>query len=193
MIKSGKMQILFFCLIPVGITALFFSIKILRKAFFGDIILEIPFSQKHSEFVIQEDGNYSIWHKGRYFRKAPLDEYKPEITDLSTGEKVRLYSFLLRPNTNNGKIARMELFRFSAHSGKYALVLAEGSSISAVEKNFIRIIPARKVDYDEYFIQVRKTQPVFLILSGIALILLAGLLIIGGFVLGILADQIFEN
>lgn len=187
------MQILFFCLIPLGIIILIFSIKMVRKAFFGNIIFEIPYSEKYTEFVLPKDGHYSIWHKGQFFSKAPLDEYKPEITDLSNGEKVRLSSFLLRPNTNNGKTARMELFRFSAHAGKYTLELVEGSSISAVEKSIIRIIPARKVDYAEYFIQIRETQPVFLILTGIAMIIMAGLCIAGGLVLGILADKIFKS
>ncbi len=187
------MQALFFCLIPVGIVILIFSIKLLKISFSGDIMLEIPYTQKSAEFILTKPGNYSIWHKGQFFRKAPLDEFKPEITDKSTGRKIKLSSSLFRPNSNNGKTARMELYRFYATAGNYVLELAEGSSISDVENHIIRLLPAKMVDYDKYFIQVRESQSLFHILIGIVLIILAGLCMIGGLVFGILADQIFKN
>jgi hypothetical protein len=180
-------------MIPLGVLILIFSIKILQKNFSGNIILEIPYSQKSAELIIPRSGHYSIWHKGQFFRKAPLDEFRPEIIGKSTGEIIKLSSLLLRPNTNNGKTARMELFRFSAPAGKYMLELAEGSSINVVENTFIRLLPVKMVDYDKYFIQIRETKPVFHILIGIVLAVMAGLCIIFGFVFGILADQIFTN
>ena len=187
------MQVLFFCLIPVGIIILIFSIKFVQKTFSGNIILEIPYSQKYAEFILDKPGTYSIWHKGQFFRKAPLDEFKPEIINKSTGLKIRLTSFLLRPNSNNGKTARMELYRFYASTGRYIMELTEGSSISGAENIFIRLIPVKMVDYDKYFIQIRESQPVFHVLIGIVLITLGGLCMIGGLVFGILADQIFKN
>ena len=87
----------------------------------------------------------------------------------------------------------MELFRFTALPGKYKLELTPGSSISGIENSLINLIPAKMVDYDKYFIQVRESQPVFLLFVGIVLIVLAGFCIIGGFVIGLLADQIFIN
>jgi hypothetical protein len=164
-----------------------------KKTFFGNIILEIPFTQKSAEFILPDSGNYSIWHRGQFFRKAPLDEFVPEITSQSAGSKIKLSSLLLRPNQNNGKNARMELFRFSAPAGKYTLKLIPGSSISAVENSIINLLPVKMVDYDKYFIQVRESQPTFLVIVAIALIALAGFCIIGGFVFGLLANQIFNN
>ena len=181
------MQILFFCLIPVGIIILIFSIRLVKKTFSGDIILEIPYSQKSGELILTRSGNYSIWHKGQFFRKAPLDEFKPKITDLSTGLTIQLSSRLFRPNANNGRDARMEIFRFSAPPGKYMLELKEGSSISGAEQSLIGAIPTGMVDYDIYFIQVRESQPLLLSLSGSAAIVLGGLCIIGGLVSGILS------
>ncbi len=186
------MQILFFGLIPVGIVCLVFSIRLVHKSFSGSIVLEIPYSQKSAEFVINKPGSYSIWHKGQFFRKAPLDEYKPEITDKSTGLETKLTSLLFRPNTNNGATARMELYRFSAPAGKYLLELKEGKSISTIENKVINLIPARMVDYDKYYIQIRESQPIFILLSGIVFITLSGLCIIGGLVFGILANEIFR-
>lgn len=191
--KLKKMQVLIFCLIPVGIIILIFSIKLVRKTVSGNIILEIPYSQKNSEFTLNSPGSYSIWHKGQFFRKAPLDEYKPEIIDRSTGFKVSLFPSMIRPNLNNGKTARMELYRFSAPAGIYRLELTEGSGISGVEKSVIRLLPGKMVDYDKYFIQVRESQSPFTFLIGIALIVLSGLCIVGGLVFGILADQIFTH
>lgn len=185
------MRILFFCLIPVGILILIFSIRLFKKTFFGNIILEIPYSQKSAEFILSDHGTYSIWHRGQFFRKAPLDEFIPEIVNQASGLKIKLSSLLFRPNQNDGKNARMELFRFSAPAGKYTLKLIPGSSISGVENSIINLVPAKMVDYDKYFIQVRESQPAFLAIVAIVLLSLAGCCIICGLVFGILADQIF--
>ena len=191
--KTGKMQILLFCLIPIGITGLIFSIRLVQKSFSGNIILEIPYRQKYAEFILAKPGSYSIWHKGQFFRKAPLDEFRPEITDGSTGVKTNLRSMLFRSNTNDGRTARMELFQFTAPAGRYILELKEGKSISSIESRAINLIPARMVDYDKYFIQIRESQPLFMMLGGILFIALSGVCIICGLVLGILADQIFTD
>ena len=193
MIKSKKMEFIFFSLIPVGIIFLILSINSVRKTFNGDIILNLPYLQKSSQFVLTRQGNYSIWHEGQFFTKAPLDEFKPEITNRLTGQKIRLIPSLLRPNSNNGKSARMELYRFTAPAGEYFLELNEGSGISAIEKNIINMIPAKKVDYDKYFIQVRESQSRIKAFIGILFIGIGGLCIIFGLVLGILTDQIFKT
>jgi hypothetical protein len=185
--KSKIIQFLFLGLIPVGIVILFFSIRLVKKTYSGNIILEIPYARKSAEFILDKPGNYSIWHMGQFFRKAPLDEFRPEIIDLSTGSKIKLSSRLFRPNANNGRNARMEIFRFSAPQGKYMLELKEGSSISSAEHHLIGTIPAEMVDYDKYFIQVRESQPLLLSLSGIVCIVLGGFCIIGGLVSGILS------
>ena len=188
--KSKITQILVFSLIPFGVIILIFSIKILQKAFSGNIIIEIPYSTKSAEFTLTEAGNYSIWYKGQFFSKAPLDEFKPEITDRSTGVSVRLTSKLFRPVTNIGNSARMELFRFTAPPGKYVLELKEGSSISGIENSIIRLMPFRMVDYDSYTLQVRQSQSILKSLTGIILIVFAGFCIVGGFIFGLLIEKL---
>jgi hypothetical protein len=187
------MKILLFCLIPLGIVLLMFSIRLLKKTISGNIILEIPYARKTAEFSLPRSGTWSIWHKGESFTKAPLDEFKPVIIDKSTSEEIKLSSLLLRLNSNNRKSARMELYRFSAPAGNYILALTEGSSIAGLESSIIGMTSFKMTDPDKYFIQVRESQPLFITLSGIVLIVLAGFCIIGGLVLGILADQIFAN
>ncbi len=44
---------------------------------------------------------------------------------------------------------------------------------------------------DSYFIQVRESQPFIIGVAGIVMIVISGFCIIGGLVIGILADQIF--
>lgn len=187
------MKILFFLLIPAGILLLAFSIKLVRKTFSGNVILEIPFATKTAEFSLIRPGTYSIWHRGELFRKAPLDEFRPVIIDKSTSEEIKLSHLLFRPNTTGRKSARMEIFRFSAPAGKYILSLMEGSSISRAENSLIKKMPLEMVDYDKYFIQVRESQPFIITIGGIIMIVLSGFCIIGGLVLGILAEQIFLN
>ena len=186
------LQILFFSIIPVGIILLIFSIKLVRNSFTGNIILEMPYLQKSAQFEITKPGTYSIWHKGQYLRRAPLNEFRPVIINETESTEIRLSSILFRPNSNNASTARMELFRFSAPQGKYRLELVEGSSISGVENSFIKRLPVKMVDYDKYFIQVRKSQPLIILIAGIILITVSGLCIIGGLVLCILAEQIFK-
>lgn len=187
------MQLLFFALVPAGIILLIYSVKSVHKTFSGDIIHEIPYSLKYSEYKISSGGYYSIWHKGTFFRKAPVDEYKPVIKNAATGESIRLSPSIFRPNSNDGKTARMELYRFYAPAGKYILELTEGSGISKIEKKIIDQIPARKVEYEKYFIQVRESQSRLVLMTGMFLLILSGLCIIGGLVLGILAKQIFNS
>jgi len=87
----------------------------------------------------------------------------------------------------------MELYRFYAPGGRYIFNLAEGSSITKAEKKLIDLTPAKRVDPDKYFIQVRESQSRLVLAAGIILITLSGLCIIGGLVLGILAKQIFPG
>ena len=187
------MQILFFSLIPAGVILLIFSIKLVKKSFSGEIIHEISYFHKSTEFKITKPGIYSLWHKGQFFRKAPLSEFRPEITEKFTGMKIKLRPSLFRLNSNDGRTARMELFRFYAIPGEYTLNLIEGTSISGIEKSLTGLIPAKKADPDKYFIQVRVSQPRITLLAGILLITLSGFCIIGGFVIGILSGQIFTR
>ena len=184
--QSPAIRFLSLGLLPAGIVLLIFSVRLVSKTFSGKVILEIPYTLKSAEFSLDKSGCYSIWHQGRFFTKAPLDEFRPEVTDLSTGQQLRLSSSLFRPNANNGRKARMELFRFMAQPGSYRLELKEGSSISGLENRLIRRIPAGRAENDSYFIQVRESQPLFLSMMGITGMALGGFCIIGGLVFGIL-------
>jgi len=185
------LRIILFCLIPAGAFLLYKSIMLVRKSFSGNVLLELPFIQKNATFEITESGVYSIWQKGQYFRKLPVDRFKPVIYNEATKEKLSLFPSIFRPNSNDGKTVKIELFRFSAAPGKYSIDLVEGSSITKLESLLASVFPAKKADIDKYYILISESQPFYYILIGIPLIVIAGLLMIGGLVFGILADQIF--
>lgn len=191
--KIIGIQILLFCLIPVGIFMLIKAIKLLSKAFNGSILLEIPFTTKSAGFEIHQEGSYAIWQKGQVFSKTPVGEFKPEIRDVFTQNKIALRPSLLRPSSNSGRSARMELYTFSAPAGKYTLTLVEGASISRLEHAVSDLLPGRPADPDQYFIQIRESLPLYLKLVAIPFILLSAGLIIGGLVAGLLAKQLIAH
>ena len=182
-------RILLFLLIPLGALLLVFSIRLIRKSFGGETLLELPFLRKTGNFRIEKAGTYAIWQKGQYLRKLPVDQFKPEITRLDTGQKISLTPSLFRPNANDGITFRMELFRFQAAPGLYSLTLTEGSSISAPERWLSRLFPVKKVDISQYFVLIRESQPFHWLIMGILLIVLCGFMMIGGLVGGILYPQ----
>jgi hypothetical protein len=186
------LRTILFCLIPVGAFLLYKSIVLVGKSFGGKVLLELPFIQKSASFEITESGVYAIWQKGQYFRKLPVDRFKPVIYHESTKEKLSLFPSIFRPNSNDGSTVKIELFRFSAAPGKYSIDLAEGSSITKLESLLSSVFPAKKADINKYYILVRESQPFYYLLIGIPLIAISGLLMIGGLVFGILADQIFK-
>jgi hypothetical protein len=181
---------LFFCLVPIGIYLLIVSIGLVRKGLSGKILVELPFATRRVNFSIPKPGSYSVWQKAPLFHKVPIDAFKPVITHQPTGEKVPLSASLARASSNDGSVGRMELFTFMAGAGDYTLELTEGSSISALEGFVTKAIPAREVAAGQYFIQVRENPPSYYSVVGIPLIVVSGLLIIGGFVLGMLAHQL---
>lgn len=186
------LRIMLFCLIPIGAFLLYKSIMMVRKTFGGKVLLELPFTQKSATFEIPQAGVYSIWQKGQYFKKLPVDKFKPVICNELTKEKIALTPSIFRPNSNDGITVKIELFRFSAEPGKYSIDLIEGSSITKLETVISSLFPAKKADINKYYILVRESQPFYYVLLGIPLIVVSGLLMIGGLVIGILADQIFK-
>jgi hypothetical protein len=179
-------RFLFFALIPIGVVVLIMAIRLLKKSLAGNIISEVPFAQKVSFFRLKEPGVYSIWQKGQFFRKLPVDQFRPVVFNNVTEEKVSLFPSIFRPNSNDGTTFKMELFRFTTGPGMYRMELTEGSSISGVEKFISRIFPAKKADLSQYYIQVRESQPFIFVIFGILMLCLSGFMMIGGLVFGIL-------
>ncbi|SDE87822.1 hypothetical protein SAMN05216464_110157 [Mucilaginibacter pineti] len=185
------LRVLFFCLVPIGIFILVKTIRMLKGVFSGEVITEIPFTQKDVVFDIIRPGVYAIWQKGQLFRRTPVDKFKLQINKVPSGENVSLPRSFFSPHLNGMSTARMEMNRFSAQSGTYRLTIVEGSSVSVFEKIALSLFPAKPVDYSQYFIQVRESRPVYYMIAAIPLFVLSAFCMIGGLVAGFLAPQIF--
>lgn len=162
----------------------------LKAVFNGEVITEIPFTQKEVTFHITRPGVYAIWQKGQLFRRTPVDKFELELTSISSGERVTLPKSFFSPYLNGLDNGRMEMNRFSAVSGTYRLVVAEGGSLSLFEKLALHLFPAKPVDYSQYHIQVRESRPIYYLIASIPLFTLAGFCMIGGLVAGIIAPTI---
>ena len=185
-------RILLFCLIPLGAFILYHGIKILRKSFNGKVMLEMPYLQKNGEFTILKSGIYSIWQKGEMFRKTPIDQFSTHVYEKVSQQEINLSYSLMSPRSNDFSTGRMEIYTFYASPGVYELRLQDGSSASILGGFTSKLAPFPAVDLAKYFVQVRESQSQWMTLLGIPITLVGAFGIIGGFVLGLLADQVFK-
>jgi hypothetical protein len=97
------------------------------------------------------------------------------------------------PYLNGLDTGRMEMNRFSAESGSYRLTVVEGTSVSLFEKIAVSLFPAKPVDYNQYFIQVRKSLPIYYMIAAIPLFTLSAFCLFGGLVAGFMAPNILTD
>ena len=187
------LRIIIFCLIPVGAFLLYKSIMLVRKSFSGKVLLELPFIQKSAIFEITESGVYSIWQKGQYFRKLPVDKFKPVIYNEETRERISLFPSIFRPNSNDGKTVKIELFRFSATPGKYSIDLARVQVLQNLKRFFLLSSRQKKQTLINIISWSGKASHFIISLFGIPLIAISGILMIGGLVFGIRQIKFSSN
>ena len=186
-----SIRVLLFCLIPIGLFVLFKAIKLLRNTFNGDVLLTLPYQDNIGRFTVSKSRVYAVWHKGPLFIKTPLAQFRPHILNTSTNKESKLHSSLLSPRSNNFATGRIELFTFRAEIGNYELKLISGSSTSRLQAMIGGAIPLADIDLNHYSIEIRESQSQVLTILSIPLILLGGAFIIGGLVMGLLAEQVF--
>ena len=186
------LRVLFFCLTPLGIFILIKGITLIRKAFNGKILLEVPYLENGGEFSITEAGNFSVWQKGELFKRTPVDKFKVRIFKAVTNEEIKLNTSLLSPRTNDFSTGRMELYRFFAPAGNYKIIFQQGSNVSGLESIIGSVLPIQPVNLSKYFIQIREAQPQINSLIAIPMILFGILGTVGGIILGVLAEQVVK-
>lgn len=98
--KTEIIQTLLFCAVPLGIVLLINGIKLLKKKISSPIIIELPYQQNTETFKINESGKYAIWHIGDLFKKNHVNQFKPDIANMDTGEKIQLQYSVLRTHVN---------------------------------------------------------------------------------------------
>ena len=185
------LKILLFCLVPIGIFILYKGVKLFRNAFTGQVLLELPYLDRMGYFTISESGIYSIWQKGPLLKKTPITKFRPQIRNTSTDQVINLSPSIMSPRSNNFSTGSMEIFTFAADVGHYQFNLVAGSSVSSFQKIIGDVLPFADIDLKKYSIEVRKSQSQLLTMLSIPIMLLGFACTLGGFVLGLLAEQIF--
>lgn len=184
-------RILFFSMVPVGIFVLVKGIRLIRKSLFGAVLLELPYLKQSGLFTVVKPGKHAVWYKGTLFRRIPADKFRPRIFNSVTNEEIDLSFSIVASHVNGFSDGRIEVFTFDAPAGDYRMELTESSDAPALLRFMAKIIPDIKtVDLKQFFIQVRKSEPRVYTFLAIPVILLGAFGIIGGIVLGILADKL---
>ena len=184
-------KVLFFCLIPIGSVALYFSIKFLRKKFRGDLITEFSFLQNETNFVVDQPGNYAVWYKAVAFKKNILYTKKPRVINLKTKAELKIIISLFGARVNNFDTGVKEMYHFYAKKGEYTISLEDASKVKRALYNGIPNLDEDSGD-SKAMVQVIKKHSSFFMLLSILAIVFSVLLIIGGFVIGLLANEIFS-
>lgn len=167
------------------------GIKLLKKPLNGAVVLSLPYTDKVGNFTITKAGIYSIWQKGDLLKKTPINKFKPHIYHTATNKEIILKPSIMSPRSNNFSTGQMEMFTFTAEAGDYELKLLSGSSVSKLQAVVGSAILLANINPKNYFIEVRESQSQLLTLLSIPLMLigLAGVVI--GFVVSLLAEQLF--
>ncbi|MCL5244290.1 hypothetical protein M4I21_00610 [Cellulophaga sp. 20_2_10] len=183
-------KVLFFCLIPLGSVALYFSIKLLRKKFRGDLITEFSFLRNETNFIVDQPGNYAVWYKAVAFKKNILYTKKPRVINLKTKEPLKIRISLFGPRVNNFDTGVKEMYHFYAEKGEYTISLEDALKFKRALYNAIPNLD-KGISDSRAIVQVNKKHSGFFMIFSILAIVFSVLLIIGGFLIGLLADQIF--
>ncbi|MGO2385728.1 MAG: hypothetical protein ACTH6Z_01240, partial [Psychrobacter sp.] len=109
----------------------------------------------------------------------------------ATDKEIKLNRSILSPRSNNFDTGRVELFTFKAEVGHYELKLVPGSSTSRFQAMIGGAIPLADIDLNHYSIEIQKSQAQIFTILSIPLLLLGIASIVGGLVVGLLAEKIF--
>ena len=187
-------QMLFFCLIPLGIYSGIFAYRLGKKIFASSTITCLSFNVKEVLFKIEHTGYYSLWLEGKLFAKTPINQFKPQIVNTQNNSVIHLSPSFMRPHINGFKMSRMELFKCHLLEGDYKLELVEGASkLLPFENALASIIRGNDPVSTEGFSFLLKPSVHFVfMLLFILLIMFSIGCTVAGLVLGLLADQIFS-
>ncbi len=181
------LRILGCCLMVACVFLLLKGIRLLRKSFYGPLLLEISFAQATGEFSLPQAGLYAIWQKGPLIRRTPVATIQPHIYEAITNRELSLTRSLSGKQTSDRRAKRIEIFTFSAPAGRYRMEIETDLPASKLDAFMEGVFPL-PVHPADYFLQIRETQPGLWSLVGFFAVLLGALGIMAGLVLGILAE-----
>lgn len=172
--------------------------KLFRKLFYAKVIAVLPLDREGPlAFDLTEPYRiYGIWLKGRWLKKNPLTNFKPQIVNAITNEIVHLHKTFLGANSNNMKDAYVQLFWFKAEAGSYIFEKTNNSSLSSLSTIFNDKLIQTKVsqfNLHDFSFELREDlHPVFFL--GLIFSILASLMFtLGGVFLFLGAEFIAER
>ena len=178
----------FFILAALGLYLIYIAVKLGIEIVKVPTYLELPYLSMKDTFHLPQKGKYTIWQKGRQGMHAPVDQFKPVLTNISTGKRIKLSPIVVFriTKTDLSGNASVQLFSFKTDAGNYLMELSEGSSISKIEQYISKPITkiARPFDPSKYAILVTKYQSPLLVLGFVWSILLSIAFIVTGFIFG---------
>ena len=181
-------HILLFCLIPAGVFLLIKGIKFIRKSIGGAVALDMPLMQTEATFTIAKAGNYAIWQKGRTLGRMAINMLAPDISNIQTGEKLRIQLPVAVVNTNDGSNGKIRVFLFYALAGQYRYQLSADPAARDAWLASLRTIKTK--DPTKFFIEVKESRPAGWLVLGILMVLLSAACIITGLVFTINPEAI---
>jgi hypothetical protein len=164
----------------------------LKKTFNGKLIAEIPFAQKQTHFQLTDPGYFAIWQKGQLFRKNPIADFTLQILD-EKGTIIKLNPTWFNVQKNGWDTGRNELKKFSVIAGNYILQILNEPSGNRLQNILSNALPIKPVDEDQYFIEIRESQPVYYLLIAVPLLILCGGMIMFGLVASIVGSRMITD
>src|SRR5690606_35647588 len=86
--------------VVIGVMVVGFGFRLLRKRFSGQVLLELPISEKDTaaEVDLGRAGVYALWIRGRLFKPTSVATLRPVIQRSSGDMAVRLWPSFMRPS-----------------------------------------------------------------------------------------------
>ncbi len=189
---AQALQIVSFCLVPVGAFLFIKGFKLLRTFVATNILLDMPFAQAHATFLIPESGDYAIWQSGKKVNKVPLDMPPISIQKVPGGEAVRIARSFGNMHVSSGTSGRIQVYHFWAAAGQYQLAFTEAFANQTPQKT-LGIFTRKPLDLSAHHLQIREKRPGWMIVAGVLLLLLAFACVVGGLVTGANADELIKQ
>jgi hypothetical protein len=165
------LELLFFTLL------IFAGLFCLVKVFMGQKILQTSAELKSHELIIEKSGFYSLWVKGKLFKKIGIDIRTVRIFD-SEGNKKRSLPSMFNPQSNGTSEGTLMLKYYYLKEGSYKFVVREGKELRLnLLENLVTSVLSKTKEPNHTYI-LKRTFPEFIVLLSLPIILFSVMQII---------------
>ena len=157
------LKIVLFGLLIIG------AIYCIAKIFIGKKVLQVNSKLGTCPIEITENGFYSLWIKGKLFKRTGVDVRNVKIYDVNNKAKKSFFA-IFKPKTNGISQGSMMLKYYYLKKGTYDFTVGEGkeSGLNILDNLLILALPKTKQPKHSYIL--KKTLPDFIIIFVIPVI-----------------------